>query len=283
MRRFLVGVDFSDRSSRAEDRALRLAAHAGAELVAVHIIDNDLPPRIAAAAVDEASERAAAFAAHGAAAGVSSRLTTVRGEAHVELPRLAHEAAASCIILGSHRQSPERNAFVGTTADRILRASGHPVLVVRGEAADNYKAALAAVDIFEPDLGPVSAAVDLGIVDRGRVTVGFAVETDAMRRLKLEAASLEAVAQVFALDEAALGAEAERLAAGARLSGDAVVLRPLLLNAADCVMKMAAERRADLLVLGSRRKDAEHRQPLGSVSETLLRRAAIDVLVVPAR
>jgi nucleotide-binding universal stress UspA family protein len=62
----------------------------------------------------------------------------------------------------------------------------------------------------------------------------------------------------------------------------AVMMRPVLLNAADLVIAMASAARADLLALGSRRKGAEHRQPFGSVSETVLRRAEIDVLIVPA-
>jgi nucleotide-binding universal stress UspA family protein len=282
LRRFLVGVDFSDRSSRAEDQALRIASRTGASLSAVHVIDGDAPPRLAAAAVDEARDRAAVFAGRGAAAGVDCRLTTARGETHVELPRLARESEAACLVLGSHRKSPERNAFVGTTADRILRASGVPVLVVRSETPHDYRAALAAIDLSSPDFRPLSAALDLGLVAADKVTVVFGAETETMRRLRLDAASLDALARAFEADEATLRSKAQELVENAGLPGVKVAVRPVLLNAADFVLKTAGETGADLVVLGSKRKNADHRQPLGSVSESVLRRADIDVLVVPA-
>lgn len=281
MRRFLLGVDFSDRSARAEGQALLLAARAGAELSAVHIIDGALPELLVDAAIEEARDRSAELVKRGRAAGVTCRLTTARGEPHLELHNVARGVDADLIILGAHRISPQRNAFIGTTADRILRASLDPVLVVRSVEPHEYRAALAALDIFAPDLQPLASALDLGLISADRVTAAFGVETDAMRRLKLEAASLEAVSAAFAVDESALQAEAVRLLATAGLAGIRIVVRPLLFNAADFVIGTAVETGADLLLLGSRRKDAEHRQPLGSVSETVLRRANMDVLVVP--
>jgi nucleotide-binding universal stress UspA family protein len=281
LRRFVLGVDFSDRSARAEDQALLLAARAGAALSAVHIIDGDLPERLTEAAIEEARDRSAGLAARGRAAGVACQLTTARGEPHVELHNVARGLGADLIILGAHRISAQRNAFIGTTADRILRASRDPVLVVRSAEPQEYRNALAAIDIFAPDFQPLSSALDLGLFGAEHATAAFGVETDAMRRLKLQAASLEAVSAAFSIDEPALRAEAARLLAAAGLAGIRIVLKPLLFNAADFVIGTAVETGVDLLVLGSRRKDAEHRQPLGSVSETVLRRANIDVLVVP--
>lgn len=281
MTRYFLGVDFSDRSLRAEAQALLLAAKAGAELQAVHIIDADAPPRLAAAARDEARERAAALSARGKAAGVSCGLITVQGEAHVELPRFAREVGASCVVLGAHRRSPERNAFIGTTADRILRASASPVLVVRRAAAQDYRTAIAAIDLQAPDLRPLRTAIDLRLTAPAQVTALFGAETDAMRRLKLEAESLAAVEHAFAEEAPALERQAADLLAAAGFGAVKAMVRPVSLNAADLVLRAAREAGADLIILGAKAKGADHRQPLGSVSETVLRRAEIDVLVVP--
>lgn len=259
-----------------------LAAGAGAELAAVHVIDGDLPPRMIEAAIEEARDRGRLLVERGRALGVTCQLTTVRGEPPLELNTIARGVDAGLIILGVHRISPARNAFVGTTADRILRAAERPVLVIRSSAPHAYRAALAAIDIFAPDLKPLSAALDLGLVGADKVTAAFGVETDAMRQLKQQAASLEAVSAAFAVDEPALRAEAAKLLAAAGLAGTPIVVKPLLFNAPDFAIGTAVETGADLLVLGARRKGADHRQPLGSVSETALRRAAMDVLVVPA-
>ncbi len=281
VRRFLLGVDFSERSFRAESQAMLLASRAGAAIAAVHVIDAELPARLVDAAIDEARARSEGLVERGRAAGVTCRLTTARGEPHLELHNIARGVDADLIILGAHRISPERNAFVGTTADRILRTAKHPVLVVRRDAASEYRTALAAIDIFAPDFRPLSSALGLGLVSIDRVVAAFGVETEAMRRLKLQAASLDEVTAAFAADEAALRAEASRLLAADGLGGIEIIVKPLLFNAADFVIGTAVEIGAVLLVLGSRRKDADHRQPLGSVSETAMRRASMDVLVVP--
>ncbi|MHA7873351.1 MAG: universal stress protein, partial [Hyphococcus sp.] len=60
-----------------------------------------------------------------------------------------------------------------------------------------------------------------------------------------------------------------------------IVLKPALFNPYDPVLEAAAEKSADLIVVGTNRKQAFERFRLGSVSEAILRRADVDVLVVP--
>ena len=52
-------------------------------------------------------------------------------------------------------------------------------------------------------------------------------------------------------------------------------------DVADAILDAASKEKIDLLILGTRRKKAFDRLRLGSVSEAVLRRAEIDILVVP--
>lgn len=282
MKRILVGVDFSERSDRAEAQAFNLAERAGAEIVVAHVIDEDLPPRVAAAAEAEARDRAGALLERGRKAIVPCRVTTARGEPHIELPRVARETGADLVVLGAHRKSPERNAFIGTTADRILRAHDIPVLVVRNAIARDYKSAMAAIDFAAGDMEPLAALTSLELAAPDRVYAVFGVETEKMRKLKKEAASFARLEEAFANEMAKLSQEAGKLAASAALDPSRVVVKPLLLNAPDLIFEAAREAKADLIVVGSRRKGADHNRIIGSVSESVLRRAEIDVLVVRA-
>lgn len=282
MKRIVVGVDFSERAAKAEAQALTLARRAGAELILAHVIDPELPARFVTAAEEEAHERASALAAVCRNAGVPSRFVVRRGEAHVEIPAIARETGADLVVIGAYRISPERNAFVGTTADRILRANDLPVLVVRSPEPHDYRSAIAAIDPSAPDSSPLAGLASLGLVDRDRITAALCFETDAMRALKSQATSLADLKQAFANEEPAIKEIARGLVDEAGIAGLKIIVRPILLNTPDLIFNIAREANADLIVAGSRRKGPDHKRVLGSVSEQIMRRANVDVLIVRA-
>jgi nucleotide-binding universal stress UspA family protein len=66
-------------------------------------------------------------------AGVELRLHTAAhtGELADHLLSAAEEARASVIVIGLRRRSPVGKLFLGSTAQRILLATGRPVLAVK--------------------------------------------------------------------------------------------------------------------------------------------------------
>jgi nucleotide-binding universal stress UspA family protein len=57
------------------------------------------------------------------------------GTPHVEIVRLAEEQGADLIVIATHGRGFISHAILGSTAERVLRRSPCPVLVVRDPAA----------------------------------------------------------------------------------------------------------------------------------------------------
>jgi nucleotide-binding universal stress UspA family protein len=137
--RILVGLDGSDGSRRAFDRALELAQLTGA---AVHVLSVEEHLPAFAGTVGEV-EDAQRFAnqyfrgIHEEASALASRhgraLTheIVPGHAAQTIARRAREGDFDLIILGHAGHSPLHNLFLGSTADRVVEHASCAVLVVR--------------------------------------------------------------------------------------------------------------------------------------------------------
>ena len=71
---------------------------------------------------------------------------TVNGRPVNEIARLADELAADLIVTGTLGGGPFRRHVIGSTAERIVRKSARPVLMVRQLPHESYRRALVAVD-----------------------------------------------------------------------------------------------------------------------------------------
>lgn len=132
----VVGIDGSQTSLRAGAYAAGLARRQGARLVAVHVAT---PPALAAlapgrswpveetlaAVAEEIRQQVAAGAAH---TGVPVEFVAVRGDAYVELCRVASETRADAVVVGASTQVGHR--VMGSLAVRLVRAGRWPVTVV---------------------------------------------------------------------------------------------------------------------------------------------------------
>jgi nucleotide-binding universal stress UspA family protein len=156
IRQVLVATDFSPQSRRAVDRAAQLAGKAGADLELVHALPAD--------PLDEIRgwlgfERVKESLRSEAARELSALATAVRGQhallARTELRsgRVLDEilaAADGCdadlLVVAARGASRLRRLALGTTAERLLRRTRRPMLVVRRPARDPYQRVLLPVD-----------------------------------------------------------------------------------------------------------------------------------------
>ncbi len=130
MKNILVATDFSKRSDAALARGAALARALDAQLTVAHIVDDDQSERLASAAEAEAG---ALFDILSASLqrdhDLDVSIVVTRGDPHAEILSVAKRAKAELIVVGAHRRNLVRNTFVGTTAERSIRASKIPVLV----------------------------------------------------------------------------------------------------------------------------------------------------------
>lgn len=133
----LVAVDFSPSSDAALEMTARLASALGVEAVLLHV---DPLPETAPLAGEAAGRRDLARSALERSRqsmielGVSTVTLLRPGDPAQEILRVASARAPSFIVVGSHGQSPATTPLLGSVADRVVRYSPYPVLVVPHES-----------------------------------------------------------------------------------------------------------------------------------------------------
>jgi len=280
--RILAATDFSVRSDRALRRAAILAHAAGAELVLVHAIDDDQPARLVEeqrrAAADQLEEMARTVRELD---GTPCRGHIALGPSFRALTQAAEELDAALIVLGPHRRQVLRDVFIGTTAERTIRETGRPVLMANGFPAGPYRRILLAAELSEQSLASVSAVQALGLDQGAELVVLHAFASPLAVGPGLSGANggrddAELVA------EAAQAADHQLLALLERIGLERTprILRPVESPIPQVIAEAAAAEQADLVVLAHEHKSSAERWLLGSVSETVLRDARVDVLVV---
>jgi len=203
--------------------------------------------------------------------------TVADGNPQRRLAELATDVAADLLVVGAREPADGCATFLGSTAARLARRGLCPLLMVRGRPSLPPRRVLATVD-----LSPASVAA-------------FAVALDWLRRLQAERVEVFFVVSPFqaAVGEqevdydTAVGAARRELA---RLSGElggslAPRLTPVARRgfARQRILAEVEETAADLLVVGSHGYGGYERFLLGSVTEEMLQRAPVSVLVIPAR
>ncbi|MCA8003321.1 universal stress protein [Burkholderia metallica] len=151
----MVAVDGSPSSQRALDEGLKVARACGARLFAVFVVDKSLlitfggrmdPDALLAeirrdgASVLRREERTIA---HAAVNGETELIETEIGESVAErLQRYVADRSIDLAVIGTHGRREIRRLFLGSVAERFLRGSSCPVLLVRaGDAAPAAAAA----------------------------------------------------------------------------------------------------------------------------------------------
>jgi nucleotide-binding universal stress UspA family protein len=139
-KKILIPLDFSDDSKRALDYGLALAATAGAEVALLTVIEDRFPyPELFAwdHPNDEfyrsMRERALGHLEEllqAASAEIKVERVVVRGRPRQEIVAVATDLGADLIVLARHGSSGIRHAFMGSTAEGVLRHARCPVIVL---------------------------------------------------------------------------------------------------------------------------------------------------------
>ncbi|MFL6231910.1 MAG: universal stress protein [Thermoanaerobaculia bacterium] len=198
------------------------------------------------------------------------------GPAHWVLIDVADHCDAGLIVIGA-TGSPRRSKLFGSTADRVIRHSAAPVLMVR----DRLRAPLRRV-LMPVDLTPLSAAV-------------FRQGLNLLRRIVPEEAMLEAV---MVLDghgrqpgeprELSLAAEITALADLERfVARNAVWRKDRIATWLIChgveeeIWEQPGEWRSDLVVLGADAREGFERLLLGQMAADVVQHGPASVLLIP--
>jgi nucleotide-binding universal stress UspA family protein len=140
----VVPTDFSDFANAAIPVAFTIARDHKARVVLVHVLESVVIPNPLYASyypvptseqvrqAEAASNKALLNLVPAEFRGkveVSTR--AVHGEPAAEVARIAREEMASLIVIGSHGRTGLKHLVLGSVAERVLRGSSCPVLIVR--------------------------------------------------------------------------------------------------------------------------------------------------------
>ena len=142
IKKILAPIDFSEVSNRSLDYAIELAAQMKAAVWVVHVYEIPVyvfpegsiitPPAEAAELADRAQKSLDAAVSARRDRGVEISGTLTNGSPREEILRLAKEGNVDLIVMGTHGRRGLPRAILGSVAERLIRTSEVPVLIVRG-------------------------------------------------------------------------------------------------------------------------------------------------------
>jgi nucleotide-binding universal stress UspA family protein len=280
----LVATDFSEGAEWALDRAIRLPMDSRATLIVAHVLPDDIPPKYRQAVRQQARDFL-----EKTVRGLSRRCqrlkrTDIRlvpvlraGRPSVEIMRLARNLMAEITIVGKHGRRRIRDLVIGSTAERITREAGLPVLVVNQRpAANGYLRPAIALDL-DDSFRPIIATA-LRVIGRTDRTILAIHACDT---------SLEAFVPYRELDAYRHGCRAKALSEVRdgleSLPGDfrwQTTVRPG--DPRGVLVSEITKRRIDLIALGTHGHSRLAHALFGSVVDYVLRSVSCDVLVSPS-
>jgi len=284
----VVSTDFTPGAAWAAGRAALLPFVPGGKVLLLHVLPDGMPAdlhgradRDARRSLDEVVLPAfrTAMAAGG---GGAAAIPVVRvGMPYVEIIRESRTRAADLIVLGRHGRRGIRDLFLGSTAERVIRMGGTPVLIVNGKPSHPYRRVLIALDLG--DTSPATVELALRAAGPGAAET-FILHACAMPFQGFIASGLTS-AELDAYRRDSRAASLSRLRGFLESLGDRGVRWKATVRSGDPrveILREAGRRRADLIVLGTHGRTGVSHTLLGSVAEWIVRRAARDVLVARA-
>ena len=290
--RMLAGLDFGA-ASIAAARWAKQSFAPDAEMILAHVIEppdrphfahDKLPPEdvFESSAREYASTRMHEISSY--LGGEPLRCEIRVGKPYEAMATLAVEVGADLVVIGPHGDRPHTSKFLGTTAERIVRASPIPVLVGTTPRGEVPQRILVPVDDTEMTGAILDAARPLAEQFDAQITL-LHVWSNAVyshvASMSYAHAKNDAGAEAE-IDQELVGAATHWLNDLARhgIGRERITTAVTYGKPGDAVITMANDVRADLIVLG--RKSTRVLAPalLGSTIGTVLHEARCPVLVV---
>jgi nucleotide-binding universal stress UspA family protein len=289
LRSVLAATDLSASARRAADRAARLALSAGASLTLVHAIDAsmlnelrrwlDTGGEVEQSMIDDARARLHHLAADiGARYRIAVDERAVTGRSIDEIARAGEELETDLIVTGTLGGGPFRSHLIGSTAERVVRKSARPVLMVRQIAHEPYRRVLVAID-FSRWSAP-SLTIAAAVAPDAHFVLVHCVDVPFEGRMRLAGVSVDVLEKY----RAAAGDEANRrlaeFAARCGLPDDRwTAIAPTGFDPWMQVVRQEQEQDCDLIVVGKHGRNAAEELLLGSTTTMVIAESASDVLV----
>lgn len=300
IRRILCPVDFSDHSRRALDHAGAIAQLHHAAVTVLHVAP--VAPVAAYAPMSGGSAYVGltpevrqvlirsleAFAADGQSR-VPVEVEIAEGQPAAVIVERARDIAAELIVLGTHGRSGFERWVLGSVAERVLRQARCPVLTVPPRAPVAaaepvaFRQIVCAVDFSDCAMHALDYAIALAEEAHASLTVVHVIELppDIPREVHETVMLGPRDRRGYLALADAEGRARLTDAVGGRMCADQPIEMVMGVGKPYReILRVAAEQRADLLVVGVHGRGAIDRMFFGSTTQHLVRQAACPVLTV---
>lgn len=284
MKTIMVATDLSERSDRALRRATLLARQFEANMLLVHVVDDDQPRRIVDAERDEASTVLRQMAATlRDVDGVACEPRVILASPFVGIAQAVADAAPDLLVIGSHRRRVLKDVFIGTTAERTIRSVECPVLMVNATPAGHYRHLLQTTDLSDGSREALLRFQSLGLDDHARTSLLHVFDAPALRLAFSHSIPQEDQKHYVEDEQRDAALELARFLSSTDLGHLRQIVRYEATQAPHEILKVADEEQADLIVMSTHGRSGLAKILIGSVTEQVLRTARIDVLAIPPK
>ncbi len=289
LRTLLAATDLSAPSRHAAQRAALLARDAGARLELLHVVEagaleqlrhllGQQAAPVAERLLAEAREELVRLAADvGAPLGVNPGVHLASGPVLQEITSQADALDADLLVVGARGAGFMRHLLLGTTAERLLRKTLRPLLLVRQVPHERYRRVLVPVD-FSP-WTQQAMRMARAVAPEGEIVLFHAYEVPFEGKLRFAGVDDAEILRYRAAAEREAQESLRQALREAGWSPDGVHLLAVHGEAATRVLEQEEERDADLIVMGKHGKGITEELLLGSVTKHILAEARCDVLV----
>lgn len=285
----LALTDLSAPSRHAVARAAMVAGETGARLELLHVLQRDTLDQlrallgqdttaVATRVVDETRAELAQLAAAACEArGISPGVHLATGTPLSEITRQADGCDADLIVLGAHGAGFMRHLLLGSTAERLLRKTLRPMLMVRQVPHETYRRLLVPVDFSPWSIAAIRLA--RAIAPSAKLILYNAYDVPYEGKLRIAGVAEEQILHYrnSARQDAERSLEAMAAQAGLAIADyRCVVTRG---DAGSQILEQEQEQDVDLIVIGKHGKGMTEELLLGSTTKYVLAQSNCDVLV----
>ncbi|MFN3891041.1 MAG: universal stress protein [Beijerinckiaceae bacterium] len=282
MRSVVVATDFSTRSDRAIRRGVLIAKTSNAELRLVHAVDDDQPRRLIEIECAEAQRLLASQAETlRKLDSVEASFSVTLGDPFSSVTQAASDFGCDLLVIGPHRRQLLKDAFVGTTAERIIRTSRAPVVMANATPASPYRHILVAVDFSDSSASALRLVAGMDWGDTPAISVVHCFDPPEQTMRGMLVVSDEDMIRYLADARARASAELASFLRDVQIRPVRQTVETIRTDASAAIRSVASSAGADLIVVGQRGRSGFAKVMLGSVAEAVLRSAEVDVLAAP--
>jgi len=285
----LAATDLSAPARHAVARAARLAKEADARLALVHVASqgalNELrkllgtqPEPIEQRVLDQLREELSRLAADtGQPHGVTVVAHLAAGTVLQEILKHADAIDADILVLGARGESFMRHMALGSTAERLLRKTLRPILVVKQTPIDAYRRVLVPVDLSRWSVPALMLA--RAAAPHAELVVLHAFEVPFEGKLRLAGVQEDTINRYRTEAKQDALQRMRQLVAEAGLDSGVVRFSVRHGDASRHIIEQEQEQDCDLIAIGKHGQNVVEELLLGSVTKHVLAESNCDVLV----